>query len=129
MERNISNMPVQKLPMSKKTEEWRRDCVDYFIGISGFSSANSIPDEEELQSYYDLYNSIYNTLSIDYNMFLYKNKNGSGYMEKKVNLEQKIIDLKLKKRELVLAGKNTSDVDEEIKKIKQELDKESLIVK
>lgn len=60
MERNISNMPVQKLPMSKKTEEWRRDCVDYFIGISGFSSANSIPDEEELQSYYDLYNSIYN---------------------------------------------------------------------
>ena len=37
-------------------------------------------------------------------------------MEKKVNLEQKIIDLKLKKRELVLAGKNTSDVDEEIKK-------------
>jgi hypothetical protein len=40
MERNISNMPVQKLPMSKKTEEWRRDCVDYFIGISGFSSAN-----------------------------------------------------------------------------------------
>ena len=74
--------------------------------------------------YYDfnkvLYNSIYNTLSIDYNMFLYKNKNGSGYMEKKVNLEQKIIDLKLKKRELVLAGKNTSDVDEEIKKIKQE---------
>ena len=83
--------------------------------------------------YYDfnkvLYNSIYNTLSIDYNMLLYKNKNGSGYMEKKVNLEQKIIDLKLKKRELVLAGKNTSDVDEEIKKIKQELDKESLIVK
>ena len=57
MERNISNMPVQKLPMSKKTEEWRKDCVDYFIGISGFSSANSIPDEEELQSYYDLYNS------------------------------------------------------------------------
>lgn len=64
-----------------------------------------------------------------YNVFLYKNKNGSGYMEEKVNLEQKIIDLKLKKRELVLAGKNTSDVDEEIKKIKQELDKESLIVK
>ena len=73
--------------------------------------------------YYDfnkvLYNSIYNTLSIDYNMFLYKNKNGSGYMEKKVNLEQKIIDLKLKKRELVLAGKNTSDVDEEIKKTQE----------
>ena len=39
---------------------------DYFIGISGFSSANSIPDEEELQSYYDLYNSIYNEKDLKY---------------------------------------------------------------
>ena len=26
-----------------------------------------------------------------YNVFLYKNKNGSGHMEEKVNLEQRII--------------------------------------
>lgn len=76
-----------------------------------------------------LYNSIYNTLSIDYNMFLYKNKNGSGHMEEKVNLEQRIIQLKLKKRDLVLAGKNTKEIDEEINNIKNELDKLSLIVK
>ena len=52
-----------------------------------------------------------------YNVFLYKNKNGSGHMEEKVNLEQRIIQLKLKKRDLVLAGKNTKEIDEEIKRI------------
>ena len=35
-------------------------------------------------------------------------------MEKKINLEKKIIQLKLEKRDLVLAGKSTSKIDEEI---------------
>ena len=43
-------------------------------------------------------------------------------MEEKVNLEQRIIQLKLKKRDLVLAGKNTKEIDEEINNIKNELD-------
>ena len=50
-------------------------------------------------------------------------------MEKRINLEEKIIKLKLEKRDLVLAGKNTSKIDEEIDNIKNELDKLSLIVK
>ena len=49
-------------------------------------------------------------------------------MEEKVNLEQRIIQLKLKKRDLVLAGKNTKEIDEEINNIKNELDKLSLIL-
>ncbi len=60
MERTVNSFPIQRLPLSKKTEEWRKDCVDYIIGISGIASSESIPDEEEMQSYYDLYNSIYN---------------------------------------------------------------------
>ena len=39
-------------------------------------------------------------------------------MEKRINLEEKIIKLKLEKRDLVLAGKNTSKIDEEIDNIK-----------
>lgn len=50
-------------------------------------------------------------------------------MEKKINLEKKIIQLKLEKRDLVLAGKDTNKVDEEINSIKSELDKLSLIIK
>ena len=47
-------------------------------------------------------------------------------MERKINLEEKIIQLKLEKRELVLAGKSTNKIDEEINNIKNELDKLSL---
>ena len=50
-------------------------------------------------------------------------------MEKRINLEEKIIKLKLEKRDLVLAGKNTSKIDEEIDNIKNELDKLSFGVK
>ncbi len=50
-------------------------------------------------------------------------------MEKKINLEEKIIQLKLEKRDLVLAGKSTSKIDEEIDNIKNELDKLSIVVK
>lgn len=76
-----------------------------------------------------LYNSIYSIFKIDFNVFLYENKNGSGRVEEKVNLEQRIIQLKLKKRDLVLAGKNTEEIDDEINNIKNKLDKLSLIVK
>ena len=50
-------------------------------------------------------------------------------MEKKINLEKKIIQLKLEKRDLVLAGKSTSKIDKEINSIKNELDKLPLVVK
>ncbi|CAM2079548.1 MAG: hypothetical protein IJ086_10365 [Clostridium sp.] len=50
-------------------------------------------------------------------------------MEKKINLEEKIIQLKLEKRDLVLAGKSTSEIDKEIDNIKNELDKLSVGVK
>lgn len=59
-------MPIQKLPLSKKTEEWRKDCVDYFIGISDIASSDNLPDRDELQSYYDLYNGIYNEKDLKY---------------------------------------------------------------
>ncbi|MBS5886821.1 MAG: hypothetical protein E6300_17940 [Clostridium sp.] len=38
-------------------------------------------------------------------------------MGKKDELEQKLIKLKLEKRELVLAGKNTSRIDDLIKEV------------
>ena len=38
--KNIGSMPVQKLPMSKKTTEWKHANVDYIIGKSGFSSGS-----------------------------------------------------------------------------------------
>ena len=48
-------------------------------------------------------------------------------VEKKINLEEKIIQLKLEKRDLVLSGKSTSKIDEEINNIKNQLNKLSVV--
>ena len=44
-------------------------------------------------------------------------------MEIKDELEKKLIELKLDKRELVLAGKNTSSIDEKIKQVELKIKK------
>ena len=52
---------MQKLPMSKKTQAWKEQCVDYICGAgnSGYTPFNN-ERSMEMQTYYDLYNSIYN---------------------------------------------------------------------
>lgn len=74
--KNIGSFPVQKLPMSKKTKEWKENCVDYIIGKSGFSNGggnNGRTRYEEMQTYYDLYNSIYNE-KISYMSLIHLNR-------------------------------------------------------
>ncbi|GAA0087166.1 hypothetical protein ACH36K_00775 [Clostridium sp. MB05] len=46
-------------------------------------------------------------------------------MGKKDELEKKLIKLKLEKRELLLAGKNTSKIDDLIKEVELELKESS----
>lgn len=88
-------MPIQKLPLSKKTEEWRKDCMNYFIGISGFTSNDSIPDEEELQSYYDLYNGIYNEKDLKYVTNPFNQDDGFPATAQDYNIIRPKIDLLL----------------------------------
>jgi hypothetical protein len=55
-----SNFPQQKLPLSKKKEKWQHDCVDYIIGEGNIVSGGQHKTHyKELQTYYDLYNSIF----------------------------------------------------------------------
>ncbi|VYT96597.1 Uncharacterised protein [Clostridium tertium] len=42
-------------------------------------------------------------------------------MDKMDELEKRLIDLKLEKRQLVLSGKNTNRIDELIKEVEDEL--------
>ena len=61
MEYNSALWPIQKLPMSKKNDAWQHACVDYIIGRSGVISGGITRSRfVELQTYYNLYNSIYN---------------------------------------------------------------------
>lgn len=56
-----TNFPQQKLPLSKKTKKWQEDCVNYIIGEGNIvSGGQNKTYYGELQTYYDLYNSIFN---------------------------------------------------------------------
>lgn len=79
---------------------------------------------------------LYNSVITFINLELYKKlikysyhniRMGVFMVEKKINLEEKIIQLKLEKRDLVLAGKSTSKIDEEINNIKNQLNKSSVV--
>lgn len=55
-----SRFPQQKLPLSKKNEKWQHDCVNYIIGEGNIvSGGHNHTRFDELQQYYDLYNSIF----------------------------------------------------------------------
>lgn len=66
MVRAVNTFPIQKLPFSKKTEQWYKDCIDFIIGESSMSNSASLPSKEEMQANYDLYNSIYNEKDLKY---------------------------------------------------------------
>lgn len=55
-----ANFPQQKLPLSKKNEQWQHDCVNYIIGEGNIVSGGMRKTRfGEIQTYYDLYNSIF----------------------------------------------------------------------
>ena len=96
--KNLDSFPVQKLPMSKKTKEWREACVDYIIGKSGFTSGlgnNGATKYEEMQTYYDLYNSIYNEKDLLYVTNPFKQKDGFPATAQDYNIIKPKVDLLL----------------------------------
>ena len=61
-EDNLYNatFPQQKLTLSKKDEKWQHDCVNYIIGEGNIVSGGQTKTRfGELQTYYNLYNSIF----------------------------------------------------------------------
>ena len=57
---NTGVIPVQKLPLSKKTKKWRETTVDAFIGRTSTTIYNGVTEDENLRIKYDLYNSKFN---------------------------------------------------------------------
>lgn len=94
---NINQFPIQRLPMSKKTKAWKEACVDYIIGHSqgGSRNGNTRTRKEEMQSYYDLYNSIYNEKDLKYVTNPFKQQDGFPAMAQDYNIIKPKIDLLL----------------------------------
>ncbi|YP_010510389.1 portal protein [uncultured phage cr23_1] len=96
--KNIGSFPVLKLPMSKKTKDWKEACVNYIIGKSGFSSGsgnNGRTRYEEMLTYYDLYNSIYNEKDLLYVTNPFKLKDGFPATAQDYNIIKPKVDLLL----------------------------------
>lgn len=95
--KNINQFPIQRLPMSKKTQDWRESCVDYIIGHSqgGSRNGNTRTRKEEMQTYYDLYNSIYNEKDLKYVTNPFKQQDGFPAMAQDYNIIKPKIDLLL----------------------------------
>ena len=56
---NVS-FPQQKLPLKKKDEQWQHDCVNWIIGEGNVASGGMNKTRfGEIQTYYNLYNSIF----------------------------------------------------------------------
>lgn len=83
--------------MSKKTQDWKESCVDYIIGHSqgGSRNGNTRTRKEEMQTYYDLYNSIYDEKDLKYVTNPFKQQDGFPAMAQDYNIIKPKIDLLL----------------------------------
>lgn len=91
--KNTKSFPAQKLPMSKKTQAWKESCVDYIVGAgnSGFNG-NGRSRSEEMQTYYDLYNSIYNEKDLKYVTNPFKQDDGFPATAQDYNIIKPYVD-------------------------------------
>lgn len=90
---DIKSFPIQKLPARKKTQRWKENCVNYIIGagnvgIYGFNTERT----SEMQTYYDLYNSIYNEKDLKYVTNPFKQKDGFPATAQDYNIIKPYID-------------------------------------
>lgn len=112
--KNTKSFPAQKLPMSKKTQAWKEACVDYVVGAgdSGFGG-NGRSRSDEMQTYYDLYNSIYNEKDLKYVTNPFKQDDGFPAMAQDYNIIKPHVDQLLgeeTKRPFNFHPQHTSDI-------------------
>lgn len=91
--KDIKSFPAQKLSMHKKNKAWKQDCVDYIIGAGnsgqyGFNNART----SEMQTYYDLYNGIYNEKDLKYVTNPFKQNDGFPATAQDYNIIKPYID-------------------------------------
>lgn len=91
--KDLKSFPPQKLPMSKKNQDWKEACIDYIAGSgntghSGFNSERA----SETQTYYDLYNSIYDERDLKYVTNPFKQQDGFPATAQDYNIIKPYID-------------------------------------
>jgi hypothetical protein len=85
--------PVQKLSVKKKGEEWRKQNMDYFIGM--YDTMKGGGRKEALKILYDLYNSVFDLEDIKYVTNPFKVDDGFPASPQNFNIVKPKIDLLL----------------------------------
>lgn len=86
-----TSMPLQKLPLKRKNEEWKKANIDYWIGKAEISNTN----EEEIKKLYDLYNSKFDEKDLEYVTDPFKVDEGFPATPQNFNIIKPKIDLLL----------------------------------
>ena len=88
-------IPKQKIPRSRKTKDWAKDCIRAFINRSSFSTST----KHTLQTYYEAYNgnlreADYNYVTNPYNSEAWSKKNFPARL-RNYNILKPVVDLLL----------------------------------
>ena len=122
-----TEFPVQKLPLSKKNEAWRKACTDVIISREGSSFVNGRSRRDTIRINYDLYNSKFNEDDFKYVIDPFNVGDGFPAHPQNFNIVKPKVDLLLgecTKRPFNFRVFSTSDAD--ISEV-QDYMKESLI--
>lgn len=85
---DTSTLPIQKLPMSKKTKEWKEACVDYYI-----SKEKNSTYYDNIKRCYNLYNGIYDESDLQYVVNPFKIQEGFPASPHNFNIIKPKVDL------------------------------------
>jgi len=126
MNNTTTMFPAQKIALKKKNKEWGEACVDYIIGMGEIvPSGSDRTNFEEMQTYYDLYNSIFNEKDLKYVTDPFKQDDGFPASPQDFNIIRSKIDLLLGEetkhpfnfRVIRTSQDAASDVQEKMKKM------------
>jgi len=90
---NKSVFPVQKLPLSKKTREWKEESVDAIVAREGSGFVGGIDRKSNMLTAYGLYNSEYNEEDLKYVTNPFKVEDGFPAKMQNFNIIRPKIDL------------------------------------
>lgn len=93
---NYNSFPIQKLPYNKKTKNWREDCVKFIVQCSQSNTFGDLRvSRQDMKTYYDLYNSIYDERRLKYVTNPWKQQDGFPATAQNINIIKPQVDLLL----------------------------------
>lgn len=93
---NYNSFPLQRLPQSQKTKEWKELCVKWIVQQAEAETFGSDRvSRRDMKAFYDLYNSVYDEQRLKYVTNPFKQTDGFPATAQNINIIKPQIDLLL----------------------------------